>query len=264
MHYRTIPPSPALAGFVRFFWVLEGAPDGIYHHRTLADGCAEMVFHYQGRFDEWYGTGTEKSFTSGIHGQSNRFRRFSVGEAFGIFGVYLYPYAVPLLIRQPASDLTNEMPDLGSVFGREGRELEERMMLAVDTDQRIAIVSSFLTKRFREKASQPGVFSCIRSVIETRGMTRIELLADACSLSQRQFSRKFHEYAGFSPKLFSRIIRFQSAIAHPETFESLTELAYRCGYYDQSHFIHDFREFSGFHPGHFFFRENEATGWMGW
>lgn len=264
MVYRTLLPPPALSGFVRFFWVLEGTPEEVYHHRTLADGCAELVFHYRGRFDEWHGTETKKSFTSGIHGQSHRFRRFSIGEAFGIFGTYLYPYVLPLLLRQPASDLTNQMPDLSSAFGQAGADLEEQVMLAPDTDARAALVSSFLLERLGRTRPQPGVFSCIRSVIESQGLARIDSLADAYSLSPRQFGRKFHEFAGFPPKLFSRIVRFQSAISHPETFPSLTDLAYRCGYYDQSHFIHDFREFSGFHPGHFFFRENEATGWMGW
>ncbi|TXJ23716.1 MAG: AraC family transcriptional regulator [Chitinophagaceae bacterium] len=81
-------------------------------------------------------------------------------------------------------------------------------------------------------------------------------------LSTRQFERNFKEFAGFSPKLYSRIIRFQSAIEqYGQTGKSLTEIAYDCGYYDQSHFIHDFKEFSGLHPRHYFGGKAEGTSW---
>src|SRR5687768_16270959 len=95
MNYFTIQPPASLAAYVRFFWVLEGDVAQSYIHRSMADGCAELLFHYQGIFDELTESGkTEKSFRSGLSGQSQHFRRFTISENFGIFGVYLYPYAV--------------------------------------------------------------------------------------------------------------------------------------------------------------------------
>ena len=72
-------------------------------------------------------------------------------------------------------------------------------------------------------------------------------------ISQRQLERTFKEYAGFSPKTFARILRFQSATNHyGTTKKTLTEIALDCGYYDQSHFIHDFSQFSGYTPSEYF------------
>jgi len=145
MNYYTIAPSPALSPYVRFFWVLES--DEPYCHRSMADGCVEMIFHYKGSFDEITMPGkTEKSFTAGLHGPSQNYRRFTINEGFGIFGAYLYPFAIPYLFSIPTSELSDQMPDLDSLPGGNNRELEEKIMLAVNNRQRVAILSSYLEK----------------------------------------------------------------------------------------------------------------------
>lgn len=128
MKYFTFNPPPSLASFVRYYWALEHEVSGEspYFHRTMADGCAEFIFHYKGRFDEILtNDATELSFTSGIHGPSQRFRRFVISEDFGIFGVYLYPFAIPALFGIPSTEISNEMPDLVTFLGKPGAELEE-------------------------------------------------------------------------------------------------------------------------------------------
>ncbi|MEO6051422.1 MAG: helix-turn-helix domain-containing protein [Pyrinomonadaceae bacterium] len=77
-------------------------------------------------------------------------------------------------------------------------------------------------------------------------------LSNRYFFSHRQFERKFKEFAGFSPKFYARIIRFQAALKQYGSNKSLTDVDYDCGYYDQSHFIHDFREFSGYNPKVYF------------
>jgi AraC-like DNA-binding protein len=264
MKYFTILPPTDLARYVRFFWVLEHdlADAEPYIHRTMADGCAEMVFHFKGRFDEILKTDeSEPSFRSGIHGQSQSFRRFRICEDFGIFGVYLYPFAIPALFGIPAAELSNQMPDLTTFLGNEGTELEERVMLASDHAERIHIVSEFLRNRNRD-VHEPAVFSVISSVIRSNGLAKIPDLAAQSFLSTRQFERKFLAFSGFTPKLFSRIIRFHSALnEYGNREKSLTEIAYECGYYDQSHFIHDFKAFSGEHPKTYFSGNAEGTGY---
>lgn len=266
MIYYTIPPSPILSRYVRMFWALEhdvaaGQP---YIHRTMADGCPEMVFHYKGVFDELLPSGKiEKSFTSGISGQTQTFNRYQINRSFGIFGAYLYPYTIPCLFNIPATDISNQTPNLQELWGQQGKDLEERMMLADNNQQRASILSGFLEQRLiQHNKPQPPVFNAISHIIKTKGTTRIESLAKDYYLSTRQFERSFKQFAGFTPKLFSRLARFQSVIAqYGKSWQSLTHLAYDCGYYDQSHFIHDFKEFSGFHPSHYFTSITEGTEW---
>jgi AraC-like DNA-binding protein len=264
MQYYTILPPSDLAAYVRFFWVLEHevSAEQPYFHKTLADGCAELIFHYKGRFDEIDQSGRiELSFVSGISGPSTRYRRFRIGDDFGIFGVYLFPFAIPVLFDIPANELVNEMPDLQTVLGKQGLELEEKMMLAENNDVRVALICQYIRScLMRNSHHEPAAFAMINQVIQSNGLTSISELAARNYLSTRHFERKFKAFSGFSPKLFSRIIRFHTAMnAYGQREKSLTEIAYDAGYYDQSHFIHDFKQFSGEHPARYFSGKSEAT-----
>ncbi|KIO78905.1 AraC family transcriptional regulator [Pedobacter lusitanus] len=266
MKYFTINPPEKLAAYVRFFWVLEGDAtlESPYIHRSMADGCAELLFHYQGIFDELIPEKPEeKAFASGLAGQSLLIRRFVIRSNFGIFGAYLYPFAISQLFSIPGSELKNQMIDLKTLLGNQAHELEEKMMLAADHSQRVEIISGFLEKRLAvAKQQPPGIFQTIRYMIQTSEIINIEQLAAHNFLSTRQFERNFKQQAGFSPKLFSRIVRFQHALAlYNHNNKSLAEIAYTCGYYDQSHFIQDFKQFSGHKPKEYFFNQAEGTAW---
>ncbi|WP_276502335.1 helix-turn-helix domain-containing protein [Terrimonas pollutisoli] len=263
MNYYTIAPSPILSPYVRFFWVLES--DEPYCHRSVADGCVEMIFHYKGLFNEITTPGkSEQSFTSGLHGPSQNFRRFTIDRGFGIFGIYLYPFAIPHLFSIPANELSDQMPDLESLTGPDGRELEEKIILASNNSQRVSILSSWLEKKIlKNKAvQQPAFVSIISNIIHSKTLRSVDELAKRSFLSMRQFERNFKIFSGFSPKLYSRIIRFQFATQQYGTcYKTLTDIAYDCGYYDQSHFIHDFKQFSGYHPKQYFSGKAEGVEW---
>lgn len=262
MRYYSTPPTESLKNFVRCFWVLESNQPS-YTHRSMADVSVEMVFHYKGQFSELVNDSVEKASLTGVQGPSNKIRRFRIEEQFGIFGVYLFPYALPLLFNIPASELTNQMPDLATGFGREGTEIEERIMLAANTLDRVKIMTEFLERKLQKSREKVHpVLSSIRDIM-TAGVTDdIEAFCGKFYLSQRQFERKFKQYSGFTPKLFSRIVRFHAACNHfGNDRKSLTEIAHECGYYDQSHFIHDFKEFSGYCPKTYFKAESEGTEW---
>lgn len=267
MKYQTIQPPPSLARYVRFFWVFEGeATDAEpYVYRGYADGCAELVFHYQSRFDLIKPDSTrEDSFSAGIHAQTRTFSRNIVHRDFGISGCYLYPFALPRIFGFPASDLTGQMTDFASVIGREGAELEDKMLSAVDNAGRVAILTRFLERRLlRDNRELPYIFSSIDYIIKMRGLVDIGDLAKSYNLSDRQFERKFKEFGGFTPKTYSRIIRFQSALKEYGNEKiSLTDIAYDCGYYDQSHFINDFKEFSGYSPKVYFSGKAEGSEYL--
>lgn len=265
MNYYTLPPTEKLADYVRFFWVLESEEQNApYIYRSMADGCAELLFHYKGTFTELAGKERIVQPYSLIHPQSQTFRRFMTSGNFGIFGAYLYPFATGKLFDIPAKELSNQMPDLHSLLGKEGKELEEKMMLAPDNKSRCRILSAFLEhKLLKASLDKHPAIHAVKYVVHSEKQPAVRDLAQHFNLSERQFERKFREYSGFSPKLYMRIIRFGEACRHyqDKAIKSLTDIAYECGYYDQSHFIRDFREFSGYHPGAYFSGNAEGTEW---
>lgn len=82
----------------------------------------------------------------------------------------------------------------------------------------------------------------------------MDYLASHACFSRKQYERMFTENIGLTPKQFMRVVRFQYAIYRRSADKNLTltSLAYECGYYDQSHMINEFREFSGVAPREFF------------
>jgi len=266
MKYFTIPPPESLKPFVRCFWVLEhdfGEEETSYVYRSIADSCVEMVFHYKGQFNELIDTCQPRNWFSGIHFQADRYTRFETNESFGIFGVYIYPFAVPWLFNVPSEKTSNEMLDLDTFFGFDGRELEERMMIAPDNEARVSILGNFLEKcLLKARFKDHTIATAIKHVIHSKQIDTVSDLAETFNLSTRQFDRKFKEYAGFSPKTYLRLVRLNNAIKGHNSDKSLTQIAYECGYYDQSHFIHDVKAFTGYHPGFYFSGKAEGTEYL--
>jgi|GEM_PF-6368704 len=152
MKYSTLPPPIHLQPYIRCFWVLEhefGIGEDSYIYRSVADGCVEMVFHYQSAFEELITSGTAHNWRSGIHFQSSHYRRFETKQSFGLFGAYIYPFAIPYFFRVPSAETSNEMLDLETFLGFAGRELEEKIMIAPDNQKRVEILTAFFEKRLQ-------------------------------------------------------------------------------------------------------------------
>ena len=253
MRYTTILPPPNLSPYVRFFWFFEWLADAVpYTHLATASGYSTITFSYSGGFRQRMGDGEKPlSFRSYLQGPTTQFNRFSTGQAsIGVLGVYLYPYAIPAFFARPASEVSNETIPLIELLGEEGIRLEESVLLATDNTRRLAVVIEFLQRRLAHNP-QPDqcLMTAVRDLTEQTAPVNMAAFASQYSLSQRQFERKFKELAGFSPKLYARLARFEAMARSCLQEEiSLTELAYQHGYYDQAHCIHEFREFSGHHP----------------
>lgn len=265
MKYLTIQPPEILKPYVRCFWVYEyelSLDEPSYVYRSVADGCAEIVFHYKGVFDDILGNAHPATYRSGLHSQTSQFSRFITNEDFGIFGAYLYPYAIPRLFGLPAEETTNTQLDLRLLLGAEGKFLEEQIMLAVNDNERVAILSAFLEKQLHKRQLlEKSMMMAVRYAVHNNTGYNVNDLASKFALSTRQFDRKFKIYSGFSPKIYLRLTRLQNALKQYGQNKSLTQIAYECGYYDQSHFIRDVKAFTGYHPGFYFSGDAEGTEW---
>lgn len=259
MDYGIIQPPKHLADYVRFYWFVEGNQP--YIHHAFAYPCPELIFCYNGHFK--YGVEHSKAsvLTSGIFGQTETFSRVTLNnEDFGVFGVYLYPHAFPQLFRLPANELSNHYATINSVLGKDGEMLEDKIMLASNNPQRAKLVSDFLEARLKNvRIEHASISSSIIAIVNSYSTSSVQTLADTNFLSLRQFERRFKELSGFPPKSFLRITRFNSVLNKDFQHKSLTEIGIECGYYDQSHFIHDFQKFSGISPKEYFRKDTLVT-----
>ena len=146
MQYYVIQPPPEISCYVRNFWVLEGSVSKHepFIHRVLADCCPEFIFYYKGAFQRInLNNRAENCLQSGIYGQTRLHTQYLVNEDFGIFGTYLYPYTITQLFNRPASELSDQYPDLKSLCGKEGEILEEKVVLAADNISELNLSPSF-------------------------------------------------------------------------------------------------------------------------
>jgi AraC-like DNA-binding protein len=255
MKYGIIQSPPHLADYVRSYWFIEGNLP--YVHHAFAYPCPELIFCYKGHFKYSVGLNAGETLTSSIFGQTETFSRVALSNKdFGILGVYLYPHAFPQLFGLPANELTNQFADFKSLLGTDGEVLEEKIMLASNNHQRSKLVSDFLQARLKNvKTEHTIISSSITAILNSYQSGSVKKLADTNFLSLRQFERRFKELSGFNPKLFLRIMRFNSVLNKDFQHKPLTEIGMECGYYDQSHFIRDFQKFSGVNPKEYFKKE---------
>lgn len=253
MVFNTFPAGAFLSEYVRFFWVLESNEPAAFPfiHRATAECCPELIFYYKGEVKMFTSeSNPERTFSSGVYAQSRAFRKFAIEKEFGMLGVYLYPQAIPLLFNIPANKLSDYNLDISSLFGKEGSVLEDNVMCAGTHQLRIKLISDFLRKRLVQPQKKSSYLSAtIRQAIATGNMPSVGEMASTCNLSVRQIERDFQSLSGFSPRLFSKLTRFRALM---ENFRcdtnSMADLAYEFRYYDQSHFINDFKRFTGLTP----------------
>ncbi len=234
--YQEFPAPERLGRFVECFWASEvsGAP---VEYPVLPDGCVDIV----------YSPGTLSELQ--VVGTMTQARKFALSAGDVGFGVRFRPGMSAAFLNVSGIETTDQSLALSDLWGREARRLSDQVANASSAPERIRLLESTL-KHPRET----GVVARLCAwIMERAGQVRMDDLAREAGLSARQLRRLFLEAVGVSPKHFCRIIRFRNSLSRiPEgRSQEWAQTALECGYYDQAHFINEFREFSGYTPGEF-------------
>jgi AraC-like DNA-binding protein len=161
-------------------------------------------------------------------------------------------HAGPLL-GLPGREITGQVVELDNILrlGLEG--LADRMATA-DVTTRFSIFEQFLRDRLqRSRAPDSSLVWAVRRILENGGRTEAEALSSEIGWSRRHLERRFDEHVGLAPKRLSRLVRFARVIEEVRDRELVNwaRVALGCGFYDQAHFIHEFRTFTGVTPSDF-------------
>ncbi|MFT2008116.1 AraC family transcriptional regulator [Pontibacter sp. 13R65] len=257
MNYQTFQPHLDLQSVVKCYWTLEvPAENNAEKQRIVPDGCIEMAFILGDDI---------KRFTSGtdfmlqpramVLGQTiDPFYIQPVGYV-NTFAIRFYPYGFANFINTPVKKLANKETSIAELFGQStADELEQKINHATDTQQRIGIIETYLLNKLNEKATIDNIVtSTIDTLLATSGSMPINAILKEDLSKRRQLERKFLKHIGISPKQLGKVIRLQTALKLllNQKTETLTQIAYESEYYDQNHFIKDFKEFTGTTPKDF-------------
>ena len=246
MNYQVIAPCKELEEIVSYFWVgtlNEHSLISNQKYYIIANCLTEISFAF---------SGTEKNdelLFSVVQGHTDTPTQLPVDRYNHVIGVSLYSFAIPTLFNRSALELNEEFISLTTFLGKDGDTLNEKIALASTIEQRIKILSDyFISLQKNQKTDDERLKKSIQVIEKFNGNLKIKDLANDFFLSDKQFNRRFKEFSGFNPKMYARIVRIESAIKSFPEFSSLSELALNAGYYDQAHFIRDFKSLTGFNP----------------
>jgi AraC-like DNA-binding protein len=257
MNYQVFNPSQELQSFVKCFWTLDDeASAEPVKQRVVPDGCMEMIFHYGDLYQQFFEDGSSviqpRSF---IFGQITKYIEIAPTGVSGIVSARFFPEGLTPFLDRVVAELEDKAVSLIELFGEKGRLLEEKVFSAPTNTDRITLIEEFLLTRLAEpKIIDTITKACVEVIVESQGQLDVVELADKMNTNRRNIERRFTSAVGMSPKQLSRVVRLQATIKMLEQrkFTSLTSLAYENGYYDQAHFIKDFKEFTGTSPKSFY------------
>jgi len=234
--YQELSPDIALAEFVYCYWRLRTQTPLLepYVYGVVTDGCIDVFF-------DW--TQPESCFLMGFQ---DRFAEFELGQEFDFFGIRLLPTAVPRLFGCSAADLTNRVLPLAEV----NADLAAFLIASVNPETEepafVMALDSYLKDLKPVDSLDPRILMALRAVLLQGGNLKIAADLDV-PVSPRQLRRLFHRYVGATPKAFSKVIRFQNALRTEAAGER--GAYFDLGYFDQAHFIKEFRRHGGKTPG---------------
>jgi AraC-like DNA-binding protein len=253
--YHSSRPGPPLASFVEVFWLHESYAPSSPAERILPTGTVELVINLRGgvlrvadghqpqRFQSFRG-----AVVCGPHAASFV---IDTSQPAALLGLHFKPGGAFPFFPVPPEELHNRHVALADLWGAAATELLEQLSAAPTASAAFRVVEqALLAQAVQPLALHPAVAFALHALQSGAHPPTIAAVTDQIGLSSRRFSRLFREQVGLTPKRFSRVQRFQSVLGHLQTARQVhwADVALACGYFDQAHFVHDFRAFSGFTP----------------
>jgi AraC-like DNA-binding protein len=248
-------PRPPLSDFVELLWLYEGYSQPHDKERLLPDGSMALVINLredQARVYDRRDTGRFQT-TSGalLVGVQSEFFVIDTAEQASVIGAHFKPGGAFPFFNFPAGEFHNQHLSLDSVWGAGAGELRDRLLEAPTPERKFRILEdALLAHSSKPLVRHPAVSFALREFGDSRRAPSVAGVTEQIGLSSRRFIDVFNDQVGLTPKLFCRVRRFQQALRRIGTGREVdwTEVALGCGYFDQAHFIHDFRAFSGLTP----------------
>lgn len=262
MHYLQKAPIPQLSGIIKSFWMVDSENDATIHQeKIIPDGYPEMIFHYhnpyRARINKKWHTQSRQLIAGQI---SNHFFLENTG-LIGTFAIKFQPWALSILFNLDMSTLKDKVVPINKKILK---VLAAVKVIAIGSKS-FEYKSSEIEKWFIQFLSSKKITNtagerATQLIIEKKGDISIRDIQKKVNLSERSLERYFFSHIGLSPKFYSRVIRFAYIfqLAQVNKIDWL-DIVYQAGFYDQSHFIRNFKEFTGEDPSTYGFSKDNLA-----
>jgi AraC-like DNA-binding protein len=254
MEYKEVTPGDGLKNYVKCFYMYEYETYVSLVDKAFATGCVEIMFNLGN--GKWQTESNGNFITTPaieLWGQIIQPLTFRSLGKNSIFGIRFFPHTASIFLNENIEQFNNKVTDFRNVAGSAVSLLHVKLLETRALNKRIEIAEEFLLQRLSLSQKRLDRIQLIGNIInelkQDDFFDNIENVASRYGISSRYLQKIFLQYTGLTPKLFSKINRFQnSLLLVAKQNESLTSIAYECGYADQSHFIREFKSFTGYTP----------------
>jgi AraC-like DNA-binding protein len=247
MKFDKIIPSDRLKPYVKQLVISENSTENIY--KVFPSTSLVIGFQYRGKLATVNGSEQINLATAGITGISDSFKIFRNIIDTGTILVYFTEVGLTYFTSKPANELFNQSISLENIFDKNKiNDTEEKLSFAKTDRQRIHIVEQFLLSQLKDIKSDKLVIEAVKLIYQSKGTIRIKELNEKLFISQSLFEKRFRKLVGTTPKKFASIVRFNCVLSDLSNIKSLTDICYENNFFDQAHFIKDFKQYTGDSP----------------
>ncbi|GAB4185965.1 MAG: helix-turn-helix domain-containing protein [Thermoflexibacter sp.] len=245
--YLEFLPDIRLQNYIYCYWQLKTTEtlSEPFIYRVVADGCIDIFFELNNPKDNF------------VMGFCKKFTEFPLDNSFHYIGVRFLPTMFPQLFRINASELSNRSEQLGNVVPKVSSFITDNLHHQLTIEQIQNTFDSYFIKLIENTKfdNDSRLYNAIGKILQEYGVINIEKDLDT-GISQRQLRRLFEYYIGDTAKTFAKVVRFQNILRAKPSSQSLRQnkLFFDVGYYDQAHFIKEFKNFYGVTPSKAFGR----------
>jgi len=246
MKFETHLPCERLRPHVKHIIIIENVE--AQHYKILPGTSLVMGFQYSGRL-AYQGAGQPiKLDTAGITGLMDSYRIFQNEVETGTVLVVFQEAGAARFFANPVNELFRQSLSLEDLFSPVVlNETKERLAEAANDKDKIAVVEALLLAQLRDGPTDLMVYKALQYIHQSKGTIRITDLADKLNTSQSPLEKRFRKIVGASPKKFANIVRIKNVIKALDDGDQ-DNAAFLAGYYDQAHFIKDFKTFTADTP----------------
>ena len=243
--YKEIHPDKGIENFIYCFWQLktEKPLKSNYSYRVVSDGCIDIFFNHKQPSENF------------VMGFCRKFVKFPIGKEFDYIGIRFLPSIFPSLFNIDAKKLSNQSQELSNVLPNLSKWISTEIK-PIDSFEKITEILNEKIVDFSKNHHaiyDQRFLDSLNLIFENKGYLDTEKDLNT-GLSSRQLRRIFNFYIGTTAKSFSNVVRFQHILNAKPSKQSLKEnkLYFDVGFFDQAHFIKNFKTFYGVTPSEAF------------
>ncbi len=256
MTYLRYTPSPPLDHYIDHLYYLDGSMP-FPRERILPYPAADLKINLGGTFAIYDNdhTGRPKRLTeSWLTGISSVYHSIDWPQEMRLYGVRFKPSGAYPLLGIPMSEFYNQVVSLEAFWGRFASEIRGRLAAAPSIQAGLVLFEQQLLARLRVKPGEQNLVDyCIAELNRQHGDLSIRSLSNDVGISQNHLATQFKRVVGTSAKEMARLYRFEYVLRSIDPTQPVhwTQIALKCGYYDQSHFSKEFVAFTGYSPSNY-------------